>query len=318
MGEVDSARWEKLRARRAPGVEPMEPVVDGSDRCVLAIGSDSRLHLLVRVDEVPGALPPDLQSIVVRVLEGEGGTFLDVSARSHHELIFTTLVNMIVEAVEVQRRAPATAVDRCLDDLRAALRPVAPDLGVSEQIGLFGELWVLGNVLIPTLGPRACLLWSGPHRERHDFVGERVHIEVKTTTGSEERHEITRLDQLRAPPEKRLLLASVMLERSIGGAETVASMIDLVMTRLGSDGRAIEAFEEALAKVGWHEGLRQTGSLLRFNLRDVHFFEVAGDFPRLPDDYVPPRGVTAVRYAIDTSARPSLSTEAVARHIRDA
>jgi hypothetical protein len=295
----------------------MEPVLLGSDRCILAIGGDSRLHLLVRVDEAPEALPPDLQSIVVRVLEGAAGIFLDVSARSHHELIFTTLVNMIVEAVEVQRRAPAAAVDRCLDDLRAALRPVAPDLGVSEQIGLFGELWVLGNVLIPTLGARACLLWSGPHRERHDFVGERVHIEVKTTTGSDERHEITRLDQLRAPPEKRLLLASVMLERSIGGAETVATMIDLVMMRLGSDGRAIEVFEEALAKVGWHDGLRQTGALLRFNLRDVHFFEVDGDFPRLPDDYVPPRGVVAVRYTIDTSARPSLSSEAVASHIRD-
>jgi hypothetical protein len=289
----------------------------GSDRCILAIGSDSRLHLLVRVDEAPEALPPDLQSIVVRVLEGEAGVLLDVSARSHHELIFTTLVNMIVEAVEVQRRAPAAAVDRCLDDLRAALRPVVPDLGVSEQIGLFGELWVLGNVLIPTLGPRACLLWSGPHRERHDFVGERVHIEVKTTTGSEERHEITRLDQLRAPLEKRLLLASVMLERTIGGADTVATMIDLVVTRLGSDGRAIAAFEEALAKVGWHEGLRQTGALLRFNLRDVHFFEVTDDFPRLPDDYVPPRGVVGIRYAIDVAARPGLAAGRVSGILRN-
>jgi hypothetical protein len=294
----------------------MEPVLVGSDRCVLAIGGDSRLHLLVRVEEAPEALPPDLQSIVVRVLEGAAGIFLDVSARSHHELIFTTLVNMIVEAVEVQRRAPAAAVGRCLDDLRAALRPVAPDLGVSEQIGLFGELWVLGQVLIPTLGPRACLLWSGPNRERHDFVGECVHIEVKTTTASDERHEIARLDQLRAPPEKRLLLASVMLERSIGGADTVATMIDLVMTRLGSDGRAIEAFEEALAKVGWHEELRQTGSLLRFNLRDVHFFEVAGDFPRLPDDYVPPRGVVGIRYTIEVGARPSMGVGEVHRLLR--
>ena len=67
----------------------------------------------------------------------------------------------------------------------------------------------------------------------------------------------------------------------------------------------------ALAKVGWHDGLRQTGSLLRVNLRDVHFFEVAGDFPRLPDDYVPPRGVVGIRYSIDVAAWPVLSADEV-------
>ena len=311
MGGVDAARWDRLRSLRSPGAYPTEPAVAGSNACLMAVDADSRLHLLVRVAVAPPTLPPDLQSIVVRVVEGDAGLYLDVSARSHHQAIFSTLANQIVEAVEVQRRDPATAVDRCLDDLRAALRPVAPELGVSEQIGLFGELWVLGNVLIPTLGSRASLLWSGPHRERHDFVGERVHIEVKSTTSSEERHEITRLDQLRAPPGKRLLLASVMLERSIGGADTLATMIDVVISRLGSDGRAIDAFEDALSKVGWHDGLRQTASLLRFNLRDVHFFEVARDFPRLPDDYVPPRGVAGIRYAIDVAALPGLPAEQV-------
>jgi hypothetical protein len=34
-------------------------------------------------------------------------------------------------------------------------------------------------------------------------------------------------------------------------------------------------------------------------------------FPRLPDDYVPPRGVTAIRYAVDVSALPTLSTDKV-------
>lgn len=313
MAEVDAARWERLRARRAPGTVPTEPVVAESSACIIGVDGDSRLHLFVRVDHEPSGLPPDLQSIVVRVVEAEGSLFLDVSARTHHEAIFTTLVNMIVDAVEVQRRHPAVAVDSCLDDLRAALRPVAPDLGPSEQIGLFGELWVLAHALIPTLGARASLLWSGPNRERHDFVGTHAHIEVKATTSSDERHEITRLDQLRAPPGKRLLLASVMLERSAAGQETVASKIDQVVALLGTDGRAIEAFEGALAKVGWHDGLRQTGSLLRFNLRDVHFFEVAGDFPRLPDDYVPPRGVVAVRYTIDVGSLPAMPVADVHR-----
>jgi hypothetical protein len=138
-----------------------------------------------------------------------------------------------------------------------------------------------------------------------------VHIEVKTTTRSDERHEISRLDQLRAPEGKRLLLVSVMLERSLAGAETVADLVDQITQELGSDGRAIDAFDAGLKSIGWHDGLRQGGSLLRFNLRDVRVFEVEGSFPRLPDDYAPPRGITAVRYTIDVAWRPSLSSAQV-------
>jgi len=70
-------------------------------------------------------------------------------------------------------------------------------------------------------------------------------------------------------------------------------------------------FEEKLARIGWHEGLRQTGSLLRLTLRDVHVFEVAGSFPRLPDDYSPPPGVSAIRYSIDVGSLSSLSVAEV-------
>ena len=231
---------------------------------------------------------------------------------------------LLVTAVRQQGRAQATAWGQCwdltrsgllvetmIDELRAALRPVAQELGVGEQVGLFGELWVLSNVLFPSLGARACHLWTGPLGERHDFVGDAVHIEVKTTTKSDEKHEISRLDQLRAPASRRLLLASVVLERSIAGAATIATLIDEIIVKLGTDGHAIDVFEAKLKNLGWHDGLRQTGSLLRFNLRDAHVFEVEGTFPRLPDDYAPPRGVTGIRYTIDVAARSSLSATEV-------
>jgi hypothetical protein len=61
-----------------------------------------------------------------------------------------------------------------------------------------------------------------------------------------------------------------------------------------------------LAKLRWHDGLRQSCELKKFNLRDAQFFEVEGSFPRLPDDYVPPRGITAIKYTIDISSRSVL------------
>lgn len=310
MADVTAVRWESLRQRRSPHDFTVEPVETDFTDCQLGIDADSRLHLLVAVATDPPSLPPDLQSIEIRVVENER-TWLDISARSHHEDLFTMLVNKILYAIRVERRDPATSVEATIDELRAALRPVAQELGVGEQVGLFGELWVLSNILFPSLGARACHLWSGPLGERHDFVGDAVHIEVKTTTKADEKHEISRLDQLRAPVGKRLLLASVLLERSIAGAATIATLIDEIIVKLGTDGRAIDVFEAKLKNLGWHDGLRQTGSLLRFNLRDAHVFEVEGTFPRLPDDYVPPRGVTGIRYTIDVAARSSLSANEV-------
>lgn len=147
--------------------------------------------------------------------------------------------------------------------------------------------------------------------ERHDFVGAAVHIEVKSTTRSEDRHEISRIDQLRAPSGKKLLFASIQLERSEGGNQTLANLIDEITFALGVDGKANDAFESRLSKMGWHDGLRQSSALRRFNLRDALFFDVEGSFPRLPDEYVPPRGIVAIKYTIDISSHSMMDIEAV-------
>lgn len=310
MDEVTPGRWAQLREKRPLHDAIYELAVADFVDALLGVTKEGRLHFLVGVDVAPPGLPPDLQSIEVRVVEADR-TWIDISARSHHEDLFTLIANKVLHAIRVEGRDPAVAVEKTLEGMRTALRPVEPELTPSVQIGLFGELWVLLNVLIPTLGPKVCHLWSGPDGERHDFVGEGVHVEVKTTTRTEPKHEISRFDQLRAPNGKRLLLVSVLLERSIAGNETIAERIDAIRNALGNDGHAVDVFEAQLGKIGWHEGLRQTGSLLRYNFRQVHVFEVAGPFPRLPDDYTPPLGISGIRYTIDVGALPSLEKSEV-------
>jgi hypothetical protein len=313
MSEIAQERWARLRDSQPPHEDIYEQAVEDLDAALIGVSNDGRLHLLLELEAVPQNLPPDLQSIQVRILES-GQIWLDVSAQSHHEELLTLIANKVLYAIQIEGRDPAVSVDRIIDGMRAAMRPLAPDLGATEQIGLFGELWVLSNVLFPTIGPRVCHLWSGPESERHDFAGQGVHVEVKTTTRSEPKHEISRLDQLKAPVDKRLLLVSVMLEKSLGGDTTLAECIDEIRGKLGADGHALDVFDSRLALLGWHEGLRQTGTLLRFNFRDVHVFEVVGAFPRLPDDYVPPLGVTNIKYSINVSNLPSLDVTDV-QHI---
>ncbi|WP_217428512.1 PD-(D/E)XK motif protein [Rugamonas rivuli] len=299
---ITSSRWQSLR-KQSQGIgmlaEPVDPLIP---QCLIGVDEDGHLHLMIAIGDDAVKLPPELEAVVVQVIDANGN-YLDVYAKAHYEMIFTPIVNQIFAGVAVQGRKPIDAVVQTIEEFRGALRPLKPDLSLAEQIGLFGELWVLQNVLIPSIGPRACYLWSGPDSERHDFMGAAVHIEVKSTTRSEDRHEISRIDQLRAPAGKKLLLASIQLERSEGGEKTLVNLIDEITASLGLDGKAVDAFEMRLAKMGWHDGLRQSGALRRFNLRDALFFDVEGSFPRLPDDYVPPRGIVAIRYTIDVSSR---------------
>ncbi|UQB80136.1 PD-(D/E)XK motif protein [Pseudomonas shirazica] len=200
MVEITQDRWASLREQRHTHEDIYEQVAEDLGVELIGVSKEGRLHLLLAIEVAPQNLPPDLQSLQVRILEG-GQIWLDVSASSHHEELLTLVANKILHAIHIEGRDPAISVARIIDDMRAALRPLAPDLSAAEQIGLFGELWVLSNVLLPTIGPRVSHLWSGPESERHDFVGQGVHVEVKTTTRSEPKHEISRFDQLKAPQQ---------------------------------------------------------------------------------------------------------------------
>lgn len=310
MTSITAARWLSLKGQSHGSgilVEQVDPAIDG---CLMGVDENGFLHLMIAIGEEPAEIPQELEAIVVQVVETDR-IYLDVYAKGHYEMIFTPMANEIFAGVSVQGRKPIDVVVETIDEFRGALKPLRSDLTLSEQIGLFGEIWVLRNVLIPNIGARSCCLWSGPDAERHDFVGDNAHIEVKTTTRSEDRHEISRIDQLRAPNGKRLLFASIQLEKTEGGEVTLATLIDDVIAALGIDGKAIDAFESRLAKMRWHDGLRQSSELKKFNLRDAQFFEVEGSFPRLPDDYVPPRGVTAIKYTIDISSRAVLDRSVI-------
>jgi hypothetical protein len=60
------------------------------------------------------------------------------------------------------------------------------------------------------------------------------------------------------------------------------------------------------------EGETSCGASISCGLfRDVHVFELTGTFPRLPDEYIPPLGVTGIKYSINVGSLPSLEVSTV-------
>src|ERR1019366_8816110 len=207
------AQWAELRTRRPVSDDALTTIpitTDGVDTPLsMAMAAAGNLHLLIPVQGGPtGPKPPDLNGLKVRHRRLESGDFLDLVSSPSHEQVFNPVCKDILDAILVEQRDPWSAVAAIIRTWQSAWKLARQEMDKSVQVGLFGELLVLQTLMIPCLGPAAVDQWSGPEFERHDFVGDRLHIEVKTTRKSRPEHEISRLDQLHIPEGCQLVVVS--------------------------------------------------------------------------------------------------------------
>jgi hypothetical protein len=304
MGNAPSpSHWAELRAER-PNVDDAlatREVLRNEAPTGILMGMDQEgdLHLLIPVSGGPRtAEPADLAGLRVRHRITADGEFLGLLASAPHERVFTPFCREVIDAVHGDGREPWAAVAAAIRQWQSAFRPDRQAMTRAAQVGLAGELLILQRILLPVLGPQAVFHWSGPDKERHDFVTGPIHLEVKATRGSRHEHEISRLDQLWTADGDRLFVASVQLEETQGGHLTVASLIDVIIDAIRTDSAAVDDFKLKLFLLDWDDEMRRSGELMRFNLRDATLHEVDAAFPRLPPDFRRPSGVVAVRYTI--------------------
>lgn len=309
-------KWATLRRKR-PLAEDALSVIEltsslAARKIQMAMDNAGDLHLLIAVDHGPQDFcPQDLNGLRVRYRKLESGEVLDLVASPPYEAVFNAVCVDVIEAVDENNRDPWLAVTAILRKWQAAWRPARKSMDYSVQVGLFGELFVLEKLMLPSLGSMAISLWSGPEGERHDFVGEKVHIEVKTTRKSRHEHEISRIDQLSVPDGCQLLLVSVLLEQSVGGTESVATGMDAVIDLLRGDMAAMDCFMTKMVAVGWNEEMRNSGELLRFFVRKAVVYAVDDEFPRFPESLLLPTGIVSLRYTVDLANLPTLDLEEV-------
>ncbi|MER9082980.1 PD-(D/E)XK motif protein [Mesorhizobium sp. M0895] len=305
------AAWRDLRARRPPGEElsPTTTVThyDEETGLELAVDAAGALHLLAPVAGAPNReLPPDYNGLRLRQARLGETECLDLQSPAAHEAMFAALCGQVIEAIHGEGRDPWAVAISIVRSWQSAWRPLRQPMSHREQIGLVGELLMLQVVWLPALGSDAVYLWSGPDKERHDFVSDQVHMEVKATTRSRHEHEISRVDQLIAPEGRRLLFASVQLEESTAGATSLATLIDAVIDDIRRDAAAIDGFMTRLNALNWSDEMRRSPDLVRFHIRDVQIFEVDEEFPSLPQDFQLPPGVLSIRYTISLANLPVL------------
>lgn len=308
--------WRSLRTTRPIGEDQVKSVAivwnDRETVLRLAVDASGNLHLLAPTSNLAARpIPPDYNGLRVREGLLDDGTCLDICSPAAHEAMFATLCEELVGAIVDQGRDPWAAAITIVRAWQSAWRPVRQPMSRSIQIGLAGELLVLQSLWLPALGPEAVHLWSGPDQERHDFVSARLHMEVKATTRSRHEHEISRVDQLSTPDERRLLFASVQLEESTMGSQSVAALVDAIMDAIQHDPAAVDGFLTRLDGLDWSDEMRRSPDLVRFHLREAQIFEVDEEFPQLPPEFALPSGVLAIRYTISLANLPYLDADTV-------
>lgn len=299
--------WETLRGSRPLsddefGFHRISPDGMAPELGIFVDASGGYHFLVVTQGRQTREMPPDFAGVRSRQkVLSDHREVLDIYSPAAHGESFTALCNNLIVALVGTQRDPWAAAGSVIRNWQSAFKPTKLGMDKIKQVGLFGELWVLENLLIRQHGPDAIEFWGGPEGETHDFSGRGLHIETKTTRGSGMEFMISKVDQLSVPAGKRLILATVRVEESVGSRASIATLIDRILGLLVANPASRDIFLTKLIKLGWADELRRSGDLVKLEFKEADLYEVAGEFPRLPEDFVKPAGVTKLEYTIDLS-----------------
>ncbi len=290
------------------------PVATPAGDVMAAVDHDGTQHVLVPVP--PGTpVAPDRRSKSVTltrrelIVQGSRRLFVDVAChRVELRDVFERLAGEICERVlarpDEYRTIPQLTLSRWRQLLEAGKEP----LGESGLMGIYGELWVLRQMVAED-PLRRIEHWIGPDRGVHDFRRGAVAVEVKASSARNGRTvEIHGSEQLAAPTAGRLYLVYLRLGEASAGM-TLRQLIDEIR------GLRVDAaeFEQMLARTGMSE----SSDTRPFEVREELWYHIDEKFPcvvpasftggRVPD------GVQNLNYQLDLAGPHPAALPADAR-----
>ncbi|MCD2116731.1 MULTISPECIES: PD-(D/E)XK motif protein [Rhodococcus] len=231
--------------------------------------------------------------------------------------LFTALCVEIIERVAAHPDKAVAALRKVLSDWKALLAGARETLSPSALAGLFGELYVLREML--GQDPGAVTFWTGPQRTAQDFHLGVDAVEVKTTVAAEGRRvQINGATQLELATPGRLILRWFRLRT--GQGISVPALIDEIM-ELSDDP---PGFKKLLQEYGYREPEREIYARQLFEVLEHRAYEIGPAFPRIVAasfvGHAVPTGVEDIVYVVDLDCAPAaaarLDSEELAQFMR--
>ncbi|MBE1581156.1 PD-(D/E)XK motif protein [Amycolatopsis roodepoortensis] len=279
------------------------PVKGAPDAFIFIVPSKPEIGLRVRVDYDVEAPDTGLHNILTRVVVHDGTPFFEVAITSPALFrdAYPVLCSM-ADRIQLSGLSPSEALWATLDKMSTLL--LAPDsLSREREVGLFGELVVVGGLIGSVGTTKAVEAWRGG-TEEHDFGLPSQDVEVKTTIGERRRHWIESLTQLEPTGKRPLWLVSHQLTTAgAGRGRTLSDLVDTIRSEIGS-GPARSGFESRLADAGWHDDHRERLKTRWTRRSPSQAYPVNETFPRLTESGLRSSGIQLVaipevRYRVD-------------------
>ena len=176
-------------------------------------------------------------------------------------------------------------------------------LSDEEQSGLFAEMLILRDLVIPSVGASLAVDgWKGPDGTPQDFVLTPCALEVKCSRAKAgSRIPISNEQQLDERPFPHLVLTHVAVAAGGGTNPSLMDMVESIRAILSTTGRPLGVFNDRLITAGWIDAHAARYSENRYFVRDIRYFEVKEGFPRIRTGDCPP-GVVDITYKLDSAA----------------
>lgn len=228
-----------------------------------------------------------------------GGEHLSIECTTSELFdVFTELSSELVETLSNSERPACAAVEQ-LGRWRELLRTRSlPNLSLQQELGLFGELWVL-SALVESASVNADM-WTGPHHDSHDFDFGTKWAEVKTVGSGRTTFTVHGLEQLDTSDGRSGHLVVLEVSESVEGV-TIAEIVDALELALGPD-----ALVEKLALCRWNRNHPDRRWLV-----DACLVADATEIPRLIPASLSsgvPAGISNVTYEVDVDSVATYAT----------
>lgn len=298
-------RPEGLSEFLAAGVPTLVPI-EGDPKCFLVI-EPALQRVAVRVPWSAGELP-DLTSyrhFLAETTARDGARWGEFGAIGSDVLLDAyPIICAVADRVQQHHEPFAVAVREVLETYHELLRGIGR-LSDHEEVGLFGELWLLDRLIDGQGEAVAVHAWRGAISEEHDFGLPDDDVEVKTTMSETRRHWVGTATQLEPTTGRPLWLLSLQVTSAGVGGLSLPELIASLRLRI-VDGAVRAVLEERLGRVRWRD--EQTALYgRRFRLRtDPAVFRIDDDFPAVTPGKLAAAGIAvqrlaAVTYLVDLS-----------------
>ncbi|MBY0155559.1 PD-(D/E)XK motif protein [Cytobacillus firmus] len=177
---------------------------------------------------------------------------------------------------------------------RTALRVMSKE----EQMGLFSELIVLRDYLLPVYGyQKGINSWVGSLGDKQDFLLENLAIEVKSSRMTSGNNVwISSKEQLNS--EKNPLYLFTCSLNEVTSGETIEDVVQSITKQIEMES-LLEEFTVKVEQYGYFPEIHG-GLLSKFRSEQINAYEVKEGFPKISIDQVSPQ-IINMKYNIDLS-----------------